>query len=213
MKRRFTLFFCFCKFCQKTSTVVFGANWETPGSPARGWPYRFLLRRTTGSSKWTMMLAICASVHVSKYLDIPTLDFYWKKNVETSSILTWVWADTATAASPDHPGSIEKCAWLLRPSFEMLMFLVQWTLHTILNHLCQCHLGERPCLSTFDTEVPAPNSQDDRDPSMTQNELFCPYSLLLRSLPSCFWLASAAMLGFSSVFPILSPLPPLHLKF
>ena len=39
---------------------------------------------------------------------------------------------------------------------------------------------------------------------MTQHELFCPCSLLHRSLLSCFWLSSAAMPGFSPVFPILS---------
>ena len=48
---------------------------------------------------------------------------------------------------------------------------------------------------------------------MTQYELFCPYSLLQRSPPSCFWLSSAAMPEFSPVFTFLSPLPPLHLVF
>ena len=48
---------------------------------------------------------------------------------------------------------------------------------------------------------------------MTQDELFCPHSLLHRSLLSCFWLSSAAMPECSPVFPILSPLPPLHLEF
>ena len=36
---------------------------------------------------------------------------------------------------------------------------------------------------------------------MTQNELFCPYSLLHRSLLSCFSLLSAAMSVFSQVSP------------
>ena len=48
---------------------------------------------------------------------------------------------------------------------------------------------------------------------MTQNELFCPDSLLHRSPLSCFWLSSAAMPDFSPVFHIPSPLPPSHLEF
>ena len=54
---------------------------------------------------WTMILAICVSVDVSKHLDILTLEFL--NNVGASSILTQVLADTASAACPAHPGSLE----------------------------------------------------------------------------------------------------------
>ena len=57
------------------------------------------------------------------------------------------------------------------------MIPVQWILHTIQNHLSRCHL--RP------------------------NVPFCPYSLLDRSLLSCFWLSSAAMPVFFRVVPII----------
>ena len=76
----------------------------------------------------------------------------------------------------------------------MLTILVQWTLCAHQNHLLQCHLVVRLYLCTFDIE-------DDKDPQMTQNELFCLYSLLPRSPLSCFWLSSAVMPGFSPVFP------------
>ena len=46
---------------------------------------------------WTMIQAICVSVDVSKYLDV--LDC-------ASSVLTCVQADTASAACPEHPGSL-----------------------------------------------------------------------------------------------------------
>ena len=46
---------------------------------------------------------------------------------------------------------------------------------------------------------------------MTQNERFCTYFLLIRSLLSCFRLSAAAVPGFSPVFQF-SPLP-LHLAF
>ena len=45
--------------------------------------------------------------------------------------------------------ALKNCPWPLRLSFEMLMILVQWTLHTNQTHLLQCHLGVRPCLCTF----------------------------------------------------------------
>ena len=88
----------------------------------------------------------------------------------------------------------------------------QFSLHTILNHLSQCHLGVRLDLCISEIVVPTPKSWDARDPSMTKNELFRPHSLLQRSPHFCFWLSSAAMLVCSSrVFPIILPLLLLHL--
>ena len=53
-----------------------------------------------------MIWAICALADVSVYLDILILRFFKKKmNDGASSILTWVSADTASAACPAHPGS------------------------------------------------------------------------------------------------------------
>ena len=45
-----------------------------------------------------MILAICVVVDESKCLDIPIWEF---------SISTWVSAETASAACPAHPGSLE----------------------------------------------------------------------------------------------------------
>ena len=52
-----------------------------------------------------MIWAICVSVDVSKYLDILTLGIF--NNFGASSILTWVQADTASAACPAHLGSLD----------------------------------------------------------------------------------------------------------
>ena len=52
-----------------------------------------------------MILAVCVSADVSKYLVNLTLEFF--KNVGASSILTWVQADTASVACLAHPGSPE----------------------------------------------------------------------------------------------------------
>ena len=52
-----------------------------------------------------MILDMCASVDVSKNLDILTLEF--SITMGASSILTWVLADTASAACPAHPGNLD----------------------------------------------------------------------------------------------------------
>ena len=109
---------------------------------------------------WTTFLVICALKDVPKYLDIMTSEFL--NNVEASSILTCVLADTASAAWPEHPGSLDIMSLFLRLSFGMLVILVQWILRTHQDHLLQCHLGVRPCLYSMDTEVPTPNSLDDK---------------------------------------------------
>ena len=111
---------------------------------------------------WTMNLAICVLVDVSKYPGILTLEFpitlmhlpFWPG---CKRILRQLLVLNILEALIWYP-------WLLRLSFEMLMILVQWTLHTNQNHLLQCHLGVRLCLCISDIEVPAPNSLDDRDP-------------------------------------------------
>ena len=46
-------------------------------------------------------------------------------NFGASSILTWVLADTASAACPAHPGSLDMISMTLLPSFVMLKILVQ----------------------------------------------------------------------------------------
>ena len=83
--------------------------------------------------------------------------------------------------------------WLLLLSFVMLMILVQWILHKILNGLSQYHLGVQLDLCIFCALPPIQHFSNDRCPSVTQNEHFCPYSLLLRSPLFCFWLSSGSM--------------------
>ena len=52
-----------------------------------------------------MVWAICASVHVSKCLDILTLEF----SITSVHLpfLAWVWADAASASGPAHPGRLK----------------------------------------------------------------------------------------------------------
>ena len=64
-----------------------------------------------GLQYWTMILAICVVVDESKCLDTPILDFL--KQFVSIFHLTWVLADTASAACPSQPGSLEMISMIL----------------------------------------------------------------------------------------------------
>ena len=65
----------------------------------------FALKKRLDLPYWTMILAICVVVDESKCLDTPILEF--SIILGASFILTWVFAHTASAACPAHPGSPE----------------------------------------------------------------------------------------------------------
>ena len=71
----------------------------------------FAQEERLGLSYWTMILAICVVVDESKCLDIPIFQFL--KNFGASSILTWVLADAASPACPEHPGSLDMISMTL----------------------------------------------------------------------------------------------------
>ena len=90
---------------------------------------------------------------------------------------------------------------LSRTAFPIIVpVILQWILRTHQNHLLQCHLGIQACLETFDTEFPTTNSQDDKYPSMTRNELF----LFLASSITSFFVSDFCQLpcrDFLQFFP------------
>ena len=160
----------------------------------------------------TMILAICASVDVSKYLYIPSLEFsiiceHLPFLLGSKPILRLLLVHRNLAIWRSYP-------WFWRLSFEMLKILVQWILHKTLNRLLQYHLRVRLDLCISGTVALNPNSWDDRDPLMTQNEQYGPYSLLQRS-PFFLWVLTLVSCHacISSVFLILSPLLPFYLVF
>ena len=61
------------------------SNCRSHNSPAKGWPYRFRSRGTTGSFIVDHDFGLCVSVDVSKYLDFLTLGIF--NNCGASSIL------------------------------------------------------------------------------------------------------------------------------
>ena len=65
----------------------------------------FAQEERTGSSILDHDLGVCVLVDESKNLDILTLGFF--NNLGASSILAWVYADTASAACPAHPGGLD----------------------------------------------------------------------------------------------------------
>ena len=74
-------------------------------SSAKGWPYRFLSRRTTASSILDHDFGhLCRGRRLQM---CGHFDFEIFNHVGASFILTWVQADTASAACPAHFGSLD----------------------------------------------------------------------------------------------------------
>ena len=161
----------------------------------------FLQEERLGLRYWTMIQAICVVVDKSKCLDTPIwklsiiwvhLPFKLGKKLTLRPLLVhrnlaiWRW----------YP-------WLLLLSFGMLMILVQWILHKNQNYLLQYHRGAQLDLCTFGALSPIQHFSNDICPSMMQNELLRPTSLLHRSPLSCFWLLSGSTPKFSPIFPFL----------
>ena len=71
----------------------------------------FAQEERLGLPCWTMILAICVVVDESKCLDIQILEF--SIICEASSIFSWVFADTASAACPSQPDSLEMISMIL----------------------------------------------------------------------------------------------------
>ena len=179
--------------------------------PAKGWHTDFAQEERLGLPYWTMILATCVVVDESKCLDIPILEFSiilehlpslpgYKQILHPLLVLRtlaiWRW----------YP-------WSWRLSFEMLKILVLWILHKNQNHLSQDRLGVQLDLCIFGALPPIRHFSNDRCPSVRQNELLRPTSLLHRWPLSYFWLLSGSTPKFSPIFPIPCPLLPLLREF
>ena len=91
-------------FTQPCFNRIF-SNCLSHNSPAKGWPYKFLSRGTTGSSILDHGLGhLCRGrrIHMSGHSDFGIFN-----NLRASSIFTWVEADTASDACPTQPGNLE----------------------------------------------------------------------------------------------------------
>ena len=177
--------------------------------PASGCPYRFRSRGTTGSSILDHDFGhLCRGrrIQMSGHSDFGILNNLWSifhfylvilhQLLVPRTLAVWIW----------YP-------WLLLLSFVMLMILVRWILHRIQNRLLQYHLGVQLDLCIFGALFPIQLSLNDICPSLRQNELLHPSSLLHRSLLSYFWLSSGSTPKSFPIFPIPCPLPPLLQDF
>ena len=182
-------------FSQPCFNKIF-SNCLSHNSPAKGWPYRFLSRGTTGSSILDHDLGhLCRGrrIQMSGHSDLAIF-----KNFGASSIFTWVSADTASVLR--NPAVWRWYPWLLLLSFEMPMNLVQWNLREALNRLLQYHLRVQLDLCILGALPPIQHFSSDMCPLMMQYELLRPTSLLHRSPLSYFWLSSNSTPKFSPSF-------------
>ena len=189
----------FKTFSQPCSNKTF-SNGFSHNTPTRGWPYKFFPRGTTGSSILDHdfgHLCFGRRIQISGHSDFRI-------------VKTCVLADTASAAWPEHPGSLDIMYMTFAAVIWTLTILVRWILRTHQNHLLQRHLWVRPCLLYF--WCFASNSAFFKMTDVHQwgGMNFC-------ALRPCFinhlFLASdfvSCHAGTFSIFPIISPLPPLH---
>ena len=87
------------------TSIGFSQNCLSHNIPARGWPYKFRSRGTTGSSILDHDVGqLCRGrrIQMSGHSDLGIFN-----NFEASSIFAWVQADTASAACPAQPGSLK----------------------------------------------------------------------------------------------------------
>ena len=92
-------------FSQPCFNRIF-SNCLSQNSPAKRWPYRFRSRGTTGSS---ILEHDCG--HFVSWQTSPNVWTF--RNFGASSIFNLVKADTASAACPAHPGSLEMISMIL----------------------------------------------------------------------------------------------------
>ena len=137
---------------------------------------------------WTMISAICVVVNESKCLDIPIWEFsiileHLPFSLGYQQILRLLLVHRNQAIWIWYP-------WFWRLSFEMLMNLVPWILRKTLSRLLQNRHGIQLDLWFVGALPPIQQFSNDRCPSVKQNELLRPSSLLHRSPLSYFWLSS-----------------------
>ena len=179
-------------------------------SHAKGWPHRFRSRGTTGSSILDHDFGhLCRGrrIQMSGHSD-----FWFLYNLWASSIFTWPEADTASAAWPAHPGSLDMISmtfaavicdagdpWSSFGEYCIRAWIVFYNITSEYNST----------FYLFGALSPIQHSLNDIRPSMRQNEHLRLSSLLHRSLLSYFWLSSGYTLESFPSLPIPCPLLPL----
>ena len=196
-------------FSQPCFNWIF-SNCLSHNSPAKGWPYRFRSRGTTGSSILDHDFGhVCRGrrTQMSGHSDFEIFNNF-------GSILHffWVWTDSASAACPAQPSNLEMISfWLLL--FEMLKILVQWILPKIQNHLSQYHLELQLGLCIFGALPPISIFQ------MTYVHQRCKMNFCTRRpcfINHIFFASDFCQVPtpkFSPIFPIPCPLLPLLREF
>ena len=182
------------------------SNCLSHNNPARGWPYKFRSKCTTGSS----MLAhgfghSCrgSRIHSSGYSDSEILS-----NLGASSNFTWVSADTASAACPSQSGNLA--------TTSITFSAVIWDA----DEPCSVKTAKAP-ESPRSTTLPlylwnfGSNSAFLRWHTSINVAKWTFFLSLCASriTPSCFWFFPISMLRSSRAFSILYPLQLLHPEF
>ena len=177
------------------------SNCLSHNSPAKGWPYRFRSRGTTGSSILDHDFGHLwhgRRIQMSGHSDLGVFN-----NFGASSICTWPKADTASAACPAHPDSLD---------------MISMTFAAVIcdaDDSCSVNTGKDPessfTISSRSTTRPlyfwcfASHSAFFKwQMSISEAKwTFAPFVLVYRSPLSYFWLSSGSTPEFFQFFPFL----------
>ena len=152
----------------RTSNRIF-SNCFSHNSHAKGWPYRFRWRKTTGSSMLdndSSHSCLVRRIQMSGHSDFGTFNNLWEifhLHLGIRLILRLLLVHRNLAIWRWYP-------WSLLLSLEMLKILAQWILTKTLSRLLQYHHGLQLDTCIFGALPPIQNFSDDICPLM-QNEL------------------------------------------
>ena len=173
------------------------SNCLSHNSPAKGWPCRFRSRGTTGSSILDHDFGhLCSGrrIQMSGHSDLGIFS-----NFVASFIFTWEKADTATAACPAQPGSLEMTSM----TFGAVICDADdpCSVNTVQDPESSFTISPRRTTRPLYFWCFASNSGFFHDMSISEAKwTVAPTSLLHRSPLSYFWLSSGSTPKFSPSF-------------
>ena len=178
-------------------------NCLSHNSPAKGWPYRFRSRGTTGSSILDHDFGhLCRGrrIQMSGHSDFGIFNNLWASSIFYLGISWYCVCCLSIAIWQSGDDIHDFCCchlWCWWPLFSEYCVRPWIVFH-------QCHLGVQLDLCILGALSPTQHSVNDICLSVRRNELLCPSSLLHRSPLSYFWLSSGSTPKFSNFSQSLS---------
>ena len=190
-------------------------HYRSDNSPANGWSYRFRSRGSTGSSILDhefRHLCLGRRIHTSAHYDLGIFS-----NLEVSSSVIWVYADTASGARPSQSEKFAITSMIFVAVICDADDLTLWKQHKRLRHLLQCYHGVPHVLCTCEVSIATQQFPSDMFSSLKQSGLFfcvfvlpgwpsflltIPHGLIDTFIPISFFLSTIHLLRSHILTPV-----------